>query len=127
MPPTPGSIGNATTTRTTKITNTMPTAANDGGNPLLLLPPLLLPVQEDESDPCHCHLPTTADPGDNASPRRDDSLTLKTALALMDPSYHHHHRGNGGYGGVYRIVEERDKDEDAAPWEAGGRGGGWGR
>ena len=104
----------------------MPTAANDGGDPLLLPPPLLLPIQEEKSDPRHCRLLATADPGDNASPGGDgdDSLTLKTVSALMDPSYHHHHRGNGGYGGINRIVEERDKDEDAAPWGAGGRGGG---
>ena len=54
----PGSTGNATTTIT--ITTMMPTAANYNANPLLLPPSLLLPVQENESDPWHCLLPTRA-------------------------------------------------------------------
>jgi len=56
----------------------------------------------------------TEDPGDNTSLRGYDSLTLKTASALTDSSYHRHHHGNGRYGGGNSIVEERDKDEDAA-------------
>ena len=94
-----GSTGNTTTTTNT-ITTTMPTAPNDSSDPLLLLPLLFLPVQENESDPRHCHLPAMVDRGDNASPRGNDSLTLETASALMDPSYHHHHHGNGGYNSV---------------------------